>query len=134
MIPLLLARLHQIFAGSEALRYVTLPAGAALTVLTGGIAYTFGAWAQLAASVGAADVWLCGIHMANPSLAVDYEVDIGIGGGGAETTRAQVDFSVGYLPLQYPIRLPAASRLAARSRDATGAGTCAVKAQLITGV
>lgn len=134
MIPLLLARLHNIFAGSEALRYVTLPAGAALTVLTGGAAYTWGVWAQLAASIGAADMWLCGLYMANPSLAVDYEVDIGIGAGGAEVTRAQVDFSVGYLQLAYPVRLPAASRLAGRCRDATGAGTCAVKAQLITGV
>ena len=133
--PAELRRLYNALINSANIRYGTLPDGAAAVVLTGGAAWVYGVWAQIVATVGAADVLLAAVYGENLSAATDYDVDIGSGAGAAEVHLAAVPIFTGVSGvLPFPILIAAGTRLAGRTRSlAGGADTIAVKVGVITG-
>lgn len=129
-------RLYNALVGSDNIVYGVFPNGAASVTLTAAAGvWTFGVWAQIVASVGAADVWVCGVAVENPSApAAGYDVGIGRGPGASEVNIATVPIFQAVVFLPFPIRVPAVTRLAGRVRSSTGAAdTIAVKALIITG-
>ena len=129
-------RLYNAFIGSDNIRYAVLPDGAASVTLTAkAVAWTNGDWAQIAASVGAADGWLAAVYAENLSApAAGYDVNIGSGAAAAEVSLAVVPIFQSINPLPFPIRIIAATRVAGRCRSSTGiADTIAVKVGIING-
>lgn len=130
-------RLYNALVGSGNISYATLPDGAASITLTAqAVAWTYGAWAEIVASVGAADAWLVGVGIEAPSdPAAGYDVDIGDGAAGSEVSIAEVPFFTALYNLPFPARILAATRLAGRTRSSTGvADTIGVKVVIILGV
>ena len=128
-------RLYNALIGSDNIAYGVLPNGAASVTVTAAAAWVFGAWAEIAASVGAVDAWLYYVAMENPSApAAGYDVGIGRGAGGAEVSIATVSLFNGVMFLPFPARIPATTRVAGRVRSSTGAAdTVAVKVGIVTG-
>lgn len=129
-------RLYNALINSGNIRYGTLPDGAAAVKLTAkAVAWTYDAWTQIVASVGAGDVLLAAIYTENPSAATDYDVNIGSGAGAAEVPLATVPIFLGVAGvLPFPILIAATTRLAGRTRSASGAAnTIDVKVGVITG-
>ncbi len=134
-------RIYQLLVGSSRLRLGTLPtsadtvAAAAITLTSAAGAWTWGVWAQIAASVGTADVQLAGLTLENfTGVASQGEVEIGTGGVGAEAAVARVQIANGGGLLPHGILIPAGTRVAARYRTATGAAdTVDAKLNVTTG-
>jgi len=129
-------RLYNALINSGNIRYDVLPDGAAAITLTAkAAAWTYGAWVQIVASVGAADVWLVGVAMASPSNTVaDYDVDIGAGAAAAEVHLAEVPHWGGMIFLPFPVLVAATTRLAGRTRSSSGlADTVDTKVIVISG-
>ena len=106
-------------------------------VTTNASAHTKGAWTQLVASTAAdADVLILSVACATASTNTAALIDIGIGASGAESTVIP-DLAVGGASgnadywLVLPIKIPAGSRLAARSQSVrTGGVNIAVRTAL----
>jgi len=134
---------------------VLIPAGGALTygILIGAAwdPISAQAWDQDAAggaAIGpAADGWICGIYGAAITAKEDfYTVNIGIGVAKAEVSLLRAGFgwvagaaadvmASQYVALPYPVRVPAASRVAGRAaRIAGGADAITVSLQVATAV
>lgn len=129
-------RIYNALIGSDNIRYAVLPDGAASVTLTAkAVAWTYDAWAQIAASVGAVDGWLYYVAMENPSNpAAGYDVNIGSGAVASEVSLATVSFFNPVMPLPFPIRIAATTRVAGRTRSSTGvADTIAAKVGIIQG-
>ena len=111
--------LYNALISSGNISYATLPdAAVAITLTSKNIAWTYDAWAEIAATVGAVDGWLAGIAMDNPSAPLaQYDVDIGTGGAGAEASVAEIPYYGGLAWLPFPPRIVAATRIAARCRS-----------------
>jgi len=116
--------------------YDVLPDGAIPKTLASDTgAWDYGAWAEIAASVGVADVWLVGLGFQNSSAAVDFDVDIGIGAGGSESAIGTFPIIAAVFFLPYPIKIAAGTRLAGRCRSSTAiADTIDVKCIVATGL
>lgn len=138
----LLRRVFNILVRSEALRYIVIPTSAdtvaavAITTTAAAGAWTWGNYAQIAATVGTADVQLTGLTLENLVGAAGLQGEIQIASGAAasevplvtvQLARAQIDFDT-------PIRIPSGTRVAARLRTSTGAAdTVDVKLNAKTG-
>jgi hypothetical protein len=142
MIAVLLRRLYNNFIGSDNIVYGVLPTSAdgapatAVTLTAKNVAWTWGAWAQIAASVGTAEVQIVGATIENFVGAVTQgEVRIGTGAAGAEVEVAR--FQIAATPpiiFPKPIRVGAGIRVAGAYRTATGAAdTVDVKLHILTG-
>ena len=114
------------------------PAAAGITATAGSPAWASGAWVQLRAATGAALV-LTGVVCGPPSANdVAYELDLGIGGAGAETVITTLRIGAGnqsmlaLVGLPTPLdAVPAATRLAVRLRCATASATMVVSVQVL---
>lgn len=110
---------------------VAYPVAAPVT-LTGGAAYTYGAWAEVvAASTLAGHVLLYAAFQDASQLL--YHVQIGTGGAGSEVAIAEVAFRGGgttlastIIPLNPNVQIPANARVAARVHENGGAGTVTI--------
>lgn len=136
--PTEMRRLYNALVGSQNIAYGVLPDGAAAITCTAAAgAWTWGAaWATIIGTVGAADVWIAGVAITNPSApASDYDVALGIGAAPAEVAIAQVPYYAGVIFFPYAIRVAAGTRLSGNTRSSSGAAdTIAVKAIRITGL
>ncbi|RJO60335.1 MAG: hypothetical protein C4542_09595 [Dehalococcoidia bacterium] len=138
---LLLRRVFNLLVRSENIRYGTLPtsadaaAAAAVTLTSAAVAWTWGNWAQIAATVGTAEVQITGGSLENfVGAASQAEIEIGIGAGAAEVAIARVQTTNAQFVFDSPIRVPAGTRVAARYRTSTGAAdTVDVKLNTKTG-
>lgn len=134
--------LHQNVVRSEGLAYGTLPtaadgvAAAAITLTANGVAWTFGAWAEIVSAAGnTANRQIWGITLENfvgaPSQG---EVEIGTGAGGAEAAFCRLPAVAGFYPLPKPRRVATGTRIAARYRVSNAAAdTVDVKLCSLTG-
>jgi len=138
----MIARLFTALINSTALRYGTFPTAAdgvaavAITIPAAAVAWTFGAWTQIVAAAGVTvEQQIVGFTLENFVGALSQgEVEIGSGAGGAEAALGRFQSTAGQYLLPSPIRVPAATRLAARYRTATGvADTVDVKLIVLTG-
>jgi len=133
---------YALFDQNSNLRYHTLPepdgagaAGAAVAVTNNVAADTWGAYAQIAATVGANDIYIVGVQIINLSAAAQFTIAIAKGAAAAEVDIAliPIEASAANTPsylviLPYPIRVAAGTRVAARGQDDTGGSlTSAVK-------
>jgi hypothetical protein len=138
---LFIKRIYLLLIGSITLRYGTIPtsadtvAAAAVTATSAAGAWTFGAWAQLAATVGTAAVQIVGVSLENFTGATSQgEVEIGSGGAGAEVALIRFNATDGNFRLPNPVIVQAGTRVAARYRTSTGAAdTVDVKLVVATG-
>ena len=139
--PQQIASVYNLLRGSDNVRYVTYPDAAAAVTLTGGKSWAYGAWAELEpAATFTVEYWLCGLIIV--AAAVDsFEVDLGVGAGGSEATRATLpwdgnDASGGIVMLPLPIRQAATIRVAARTANAAAgaANTLTAKVIIATGL
>lgn len=130
-----IGRTFNLLVGSDNIRHVVLPdLAVGITLTAKNVAWNYGAWAQIAATVGVAEFWLTDIFWSDLSApAAGYQVDIGVGGGGAEATRAAKPVfgpSVHILP----VRIDGGTRIAGRCASSTGvADTIVVKVGGING-
>ena len=132
--PTEVRRLYNALINSGNIRYAVLPVGAASVALTAAGAWAWGVWAQIAASVGAAEAWLYQVAMETPSApAAGYDVDIGFGTAPAGTHLAEVPFFAALVNLPFPVLIAATIGVVGRTRSSTGAATIAVKVGVITG-
>ena len=132
--PTEVRRLYNALINSGNIRYTVLPAGAGSVALTAAGAWAWGAQAQVAASVGAVDAWLCQVAMENPSApAAGYDVDIMVGTAPAGVHLAEVPFFASLVNLPFPIYIAATIGVVGRTRSSIGAATIAVKVGVIIG-
>lgn len=113
--------------------YDTLPDNDDIA-LTPGAADVFGVYAELAATVGTADVWLTGGHLSALAAADDAKVAFATGLAAAEVDRITVPiartdvtaagatYGVVYT-VPFPIRVTNGTRAAARAKAGAGAGS-----------
>ena len=120
-------RLLYLFFAAVTRRLVVFPDGAVPVTLTGGVGWTLGAIAQIAADIGAKAIRIYQIDLTNPSAAVDYEVQIGYGAVGFETWFGPVTYNLASVTLPFPLEVPANQRLIARCRDSAGGNTVDIK-------
>lgn len=142
MLIQMVRRLFNALVGSEDLRQGVYPtsadgvAAAAVTLTADAVAWTWGAWAQIVAAVGmAAETQIVGFSLENfVGAASQGEVQIGSGAGAAEVALATCQVVGAVYMLPKPIRVPAATRLAARYRTSTAvADTVDIKLVTLTG-
>lgn len=123
--------------------YDTLPDDDDIT-LTAGAANVLGTAVEIATSVGAADVWLCGFYCTNMSAADDGKVQLASGAGNG-TARAVVpytrtDQSAASLQFgvmtswPFPIRITNGTRLVSQYKEGGGSGTIDVVSWHATGL
>lgn len=117
--------------------YDTLPDNDDTTVTPSTTADTFGNYAQIISTVGAAKVWITGVH-ATPSANTDYKAEIGTGLSGSETARVTVPFrgtTATFIGIPFPVGVPSGTRLASRAKQgATAANTIDVVVLVATGL
>ena len=128
--------------------YDTLPDNDDITITAATTADTYGDWSEIASSIGASDLWLCGYHLGAVSEAQDGKADFGTGASGSETrkltvplTRVDVDASghqYGVMfTLPFAIRIPSGTRISGRYKtgttDATTANVVALLADSLSG-
>ena len=121
--------------------YDTLPDNDDTAVTPSTTVDTFGNYAQVASTVGAADIWQCGVLISN-STVTDIKVGIGTGLSGAEAAKITVPAMIisaagyaSYVGLPFPIRVPSGTRLAARAKQGlTTAPTLTVVVEFATGL
>lgn len=121
--------------GSQGLSYVVLPSGAIATVVTAAAAWVYGAYGQIAAST-AADYQVAGLTIEAGTITVGEQGELALatGGAGNEVDFAVLPISAGTVWLPKPVKVAAATRLAARLRTSSGnADTVGVKLILIAG-
>jgi hypothetical protein len=130
-------------------RYLSYPAAAAgiSRASSGGVAWSFSAWTQIAAAGAIGDPWyLAGLTWCwhTPCAAVDttyqWIIEIGIGGAGAETTIVQIpcsvraDTLVGYVPSNFVV-LPEPKQITGNPRVAVRvAYSLATTSNTLTGI
>lgn len=121
------------WAFPAAQRYATLGVDAAAstgtTVTASGTINTKGSWSQLTAST-AFDVSHLQVFVRADTAFAGYLVDIGIGGAGSETVLipdllVQSRTDAGYI-FQFPLAVPAGTRVSARCQSTTVSATCRV--------
>ncbi len=126
--------------------YGIYPTAAAGTTLTGGAADTYGVWAQIIAAASVtADIWITHIEINTGNTATNYIVQIGTGASASETGRIALPYmrqavtaagnvpSV-LIPLPFPLRVPASTRIAGRVQDTAGSSTIVVHVVYCTGL
>lgn len=121
--------------------YDTFPDNDDTTVTPSTTVDTFGSQAQIVSTVGASDVWLCGV-LATGTTLTDFKIAISTGLSGATTAKITVPVRVisaaGYTPyvaLPYPLRVPSGTRLSATSKQGlTTGGTNEVVVEFATGL
>lgn len=137
-----LNRVHNQFAGSDAIGQIVYPDLAAAVALTGGKNWAYGAWVQIVAGATVVlDSWLFAAHV-TAALADEYQIQIGTGAAAAEVGRAALPFGgndLSGMPMVYfgtPLHVPAGTRLAGRVANANAgvANTISVKLVALTGV
>lgn len=130
-------RLYNALINSENIVYTVLPDGAASVTLTAAAgAWTWSAnWAQIAASVGAADAWFIGVAIENPSNpAVSYDVGIGFGTAPLGTSIASLPYFAPIVFVPFPVRILATLGVVGRLRSTNAvANTVAVKVLMMAG-
>ncbi|KKM05366.1 hypothetical protein LCGC14_1754860 [marine sediment metagenome] len=139
----LLSSLYQNHSESVNIRTLVFPDLAAGVVLTGAKAYAYGAWVQIVAAAGVVvDTWISGVELAEGLAGGDqYQVQVGSGAGAAEVGLAAIPFdsrngSGGQVDLPLPIKVLAATRIAARTANAAAgaANTIIAKVKAIQGL
>ncbi len=110
-------------------------AAAAVTVTAAAGAWTWGAWTQIAASVGTAPVQITGFTLENPvGAAFQGEIAIGTGTAPAGAERGRWPLVAGHYVLPIPFWVAAGAGVVARLRTSTGAAdTIDVKLTTQTG-
>lgn len=98
-------------------------AAAAVALTSAGVAWTWGAYAEIVAAASlAVDTQITGITLEDfvgaPSQG---EVQLAIGGAGSEVVEITVPAVTSYLPIVPPVHVNASTRIAARYRTSTGA-------------
>ena len=141
--PGLMPSINRMFASlvdPAATSYTILPSLAAATLLTGGKSYAYGAWAQIAATVGAADIWLVEIDV-DEMPADDFNVQVGVGTAPAGTAIATLpgpggDVSLYQFAMPLPIKILGGSGLVGRCANASAAvfNTCRVRCIFAGGI
>jgi len=137
----LIRRIFLLLIGSSAIRHGTLPTSAdavtaaAVTLTSAAVAWTWGVWVTVAATVGTADVKLLAITLENfTGAAAQGEVEVGTGLALAEVAVMRIQSTVGGLYFPNGTLIPAGTRIAARYRTSTGAADGVdVKLNVITG-
>lgn len=124
-------RLHNIFVTNDQVRYSVLPVAAIPIVTTGGAGWAYGAYVEIAASVGTVDAWICGIETATVAID-DFELEIAKGLIAAPIPIAVVVPNSPTIWLPYPQKIVAGTRLSARSRSNAGGNTVEVKLLIAT--
>lgn len=122
-------RIFALLFAATALRLGVYPtsadtvAAAAVTITSAAGAWTWGAWGQIVAAAGVtAETKITGFTLENFAGAVAQgEVAIGSGGVGAEVELGRRPIAMADYEFPDPLYVPAASRLVARYRTATGA-------------
>ena len=141
-LPALIRRLYQNAVRSENLRYGTFPTSAdgvaavAVTLTADAAAWTWGAYAEIVAAAGiTVETQISGLTLENFVGGIAQgEVEIAIGGAGAEAAVGRFPIAAGQHTLPKAIRVPAATRLSARYRTSTvTADTGDIKLGSITG-
>jgi len=143
MLATIIKRLYLSLIETGNVDYDVLPGDAAAKTLTcKAAAWTWpAAWEEIAATVGAVDVWICDVLLQNPSALVDYQVQLGTGLAAAEVSIADgFTLNAADLPtivhqLNRPIRVVAATRLAGMAENAAAAAnTIDVRVRYMTGL
>lgn len=141
----LIRRIYNYLLNQGNFAFSTVPTSAdtvanAAVTLTAGAAWTWGAWAQVAASVGTADVLVWAFSLESPvrgTLTVAGtnagEVELGTGGGGAEVAFFRSGDHQGFNRFPTGYYIAAATRAASRYRTSIAASTIGVKWYVITG-
>ena len=97
--------------------YDTLPDNDQTALTANASADTFGAFSAIVTTVGAVDVWLCGVFCTDGSADTDAKVDIATGAAASETSKAVVPYN-GQAEVNwafpYPLRVPSGTRVAGR--------------------
>jgi hypothetical protein len=113
------------------------PAAVGVTVTANATPWANGAWVQLRAASGAALV-ITGVVFGGPSVAADYELDLGIGGSGSETVITTIRATgviIGFpshLMLPTPLdNVAAGTRVAARLRCSSASRTMVVSLMVL---
>lgn len=128
MLLQMLRKLYLALVNTTLVRYGVLPtsadtvAAAAVLIASAGAAWTWGAWTQIAATVGTADLWLYGYSLENfVGAASQGEIQIGFGTAPLGTALVTIQSVVAGAGLPRPIRVPAGLGVVARYRTSTGA-------------
>lgn len=138
----IIKRLFRQLNVSDNIRYGTLPTSAdgaaalAITLPAAAVAWTFGAWTQIAlAAVVLVDTQIEEATMENfVGAAGQGEIEIGTGVAPAGALLARAQISGPTIRFSNPIRIPAATGVVARYRTSTGvADTVDVKLRTKTG-
>ena len=128
--------------------YDTLPDNDDVQAETSASDDALGAYAELASTVGSADVWSYGIHITDISAAMDAKFSLATGAGGSESIFAtipctRIDLGTAATHIEpntdwtwpYPVRIPNGTRLAtAFKAGGTTQFTAQVVAAHITGL
>ena len=139
----LIRRIYRLIIDTTLVRYGTLPtsadtvAAAAVTVTSAAAAWTWGLWAEIAATVGTADVWLVAVTLENyVGLGDQSEIAIATGLAGAEVEKVRIQTTVGGLDFTTsPCYIPAGTRVSARFRtNGALANTVDVKLVVKSGI
>lgn len=138
----LIRRIFLLLVRPTLVRYGTLPtsadtvAAAAVQLTSAAGAWTWGAWTQIAATVGTSDTQIKGITLENfIGAASEGEVEIGSGLGGFEVALARIQASNGYVTFNPAVLVLGGVRVAARYRTSTGAAdNVSVKLMTATGM
>lgn len=115
-------RLYNLLTTADNINFITLPDLANSIQLTAkNVAWNYGNWAEIVATVGAVDFWLTRVDWENLSApAAGYQVQLGTGLGGAEVGRAAVRVMGPGRELLIAMRIAAGIRLAGRAASSTG--------------
>ena len=129
-------RQYNALINSGNVAFGVFPNGAAAIALTAAAAWVFGAWVEIVATVGGADVWFIGVAVgAFSAPAADYDVGIGTGAGAAEVSFLSLPCWAPVIFIPFPRLIAAATRIAGRVRTSSGAAdTMTVKVLVATGV
>lgn len=121
-------RIFDLLIDTGSLVYGVLPtsadtvAAAAVQLTAAAAAWTWGVYAQIAATVGTADVQIVGVTLESfVGAATQGEVQLASGGAGSEVVFATVPIVGAVYWLPSPVKIPSGTRVAARYRTATGA-------------
>jgi hypothetical protein len=110
-------------------------AAAAVTLLSAGVAWTWGAWLQIVAATGA-ETQVVGFTLENfvGGAPAQGEVAIAVGGAGAEVELGRFPIVAPVYMLPKPIKVEAGVRLSGNYRTSTGiADTVDIKLITLTG-
>ena len=134
MITQLVQRVYNALINSGNITYVVFPAAAvSVTAPAGAGGWANGAYIEIVATVGAADVWLTSVSFENPALVTQMEVDISTGAAFA-VVRATLPVVDASYTLPFPLRIVAGTRVGARNRAVAALATIDVKIGCAVGV